>query len=105
MNGTKLSALPSRKTLKEIAEDIGVNENDLSRITIYSGIQRRGGLYEEPEFLKMYIRYLHEKLFGFAAVQSATTEPPRISTPRARLINRTKRPRPITPWSGATRSA
>jgi hypothetical protein len=67
VSGTKVSALPALKSLKQMADEIGVDEYDLSRITIYSGIRRRGGLYDEPEFLRMYIRYLHEKLFGFAA--------------------------------------
>jgi len=67
-----LSVVPSRapalKSLKELADEIGVPENDMRRIMIYAGLKCRAGLYVERGFLKTYIHYLHEKLFGCAVM-------------------------------------
>jgi hypothetical protein len=67
VSGKNLLAVRELKSLKELSEEIGVPENDLRRIVIYAGLKCRAGLYVEREFLRVYIRYLHEKLFGCAA--------------------------------------
>jgi hypothetical protein len=55
------------KPLKDLAQEIGVPESDARRILIYAGHRSVGGQFEECSFLRTYIRYLHEKLFGCAA--------------------------------------
>jgi hypothetical protein len=86
--------------LNKIAETLQIDESEALNFAVYFGVPRRHGLYDEREFLLAYIKFLREKIFGVAAVQTATTAPPKISAPRARLIPRKKIPRPKTPWCG-----
>ena len=86
--------------LQKIAQTLQIDETEALNFAIYFGVPRRHGLYDEREFMLAHIKHLRERIFGVVAVEAATPTPPKISTPRARLINRTKRPRPATPCSG-----
>jgi hypothetical protein len=86
--------------LNKIAAMLQIDESEALNFAVYFGVPRRHGLYDEREFMLAHIKFLREKIFGVAAVQSVQTEPPKITTPRAHLITRTKRPRPNTPRNG-----
>jgi len=97
------------KPLKELAQEIGIQESDARRILIYAGLRSVGGQFDECSFLRTYCRYLQEKLFGVAAVQSAASEPANGARRRVDKFTRPRVASAVTPrrprqkkviWSG-----
>ena len=59
--------------LNKIAQEIGLAESDAQRVVTYhAGLRRIGGQYDDRQFFLLYIKYLHEKLYGIAGNASAT---------------------------------
>jgi len=54
--------------LNKLAAMLQIDETEALNFAIYFGVPRRGGLYDEREFLLAHIKFLREKIFGFAAV-------------------------------------
>ncbi len=86
--------------LNKIAETLQIDETEVLNFAIYFGVPRRGGLYDEREFMLAHIKHLRERIFGVVGVERATAETTKTKPLRARLITRKKRPRSNTPWSG-----
>jgi hypothetical protein len=85
--------------LNKIAEEIGVQESEAIRLATYAGLRReRGGYYDDGQFLRIYVKFLHEKLYSFAAVEPTVDEKPKKSARRVRVAAKHKRA--TTPWAG-----
>lgn len=86
--------------LNKIAETLQIDETEAMNFAIYFGVPRRGGLYDEREFMLAHIKHLRERIFGVVGVERATVKTTKTKPARARLITRAKRARPNAPWSG-----
>jgi hypothetical protein len=85
----------------ELAQEIGLSESDARRILIYAGLPSVGGQFEEVIFLRTYIRYLHEKLYGVVAAEKRSAAKPEVRKKkiiRGHLSGR-KRAAAKTPWA------
>jgi hypothetical protein len=89
--------------LNKIADEIGVQESEARRLAIYAGLRRERGCYHDRECLRIYINFLHERLYGFALLdEPLADETPTTRKPAARTRVSSRRKRMSrTPRSGS----
>jgi hypothetical protein len=92
--------------LNRIAAEIQIEETEAHRVAIYGNLQRRAGFYDDRDFLRAYVKILHERLRSHGPSETHDYEPrlPRWTNDPKKRVRRATRKRTFkTPWEGPTR--